>query len=61
MGKIIIHTAGPPLFAAVTAASGIGLAPFAVDKAANAMPANDRRGPGGTTNVVVYRIVRKAG
>lgn len=61
MSKTIIYTALPSMLATVTAASGIGLAPFTVDLAAKAMLANDRRGDAGTTNVVDYRTNRKAG
>ncbi len=42
MSTTIINTARPFLFAAVTAASGIGLAPFAIDAVAPALQANDR-------------------
>ena len=59
--RIIIHTARPSSFGAAAAASGIGLAPFAVNAVALAIPANDRHGRGGATNVVDYRITRKAG
>ena len=61
MSQTIIHTARPGRFASATAASGIGLAAFTAHAATHMMPANDRHGRGGATNVVDYRITRKAG
>ncbi len=58
MSTTIINTARPFLFAAVTAASGIGLAPFAIDAVAPALQANDRS-DGLRASKVVWLIARR--